>query len=107
MNYLLDGKKIVPCHDVLEWAKKFEFMDRAVSKTALNYCDVSTVFLGVDHSHFGIGPHILFETMIFGGEHDQYQERYSTWDEAEKRHNEIVEAINNGTFKGDDIDEGE
>jgi hypothetical protein len=46
---------------------------------------VSTVFLGLDHS-FGEGPPQLFETMIFGGEHDEYQERYSTWDEAEAGH---------------------
>jgi len=28
----------------------------------------------------------LFETMIFGGEHDQYQVRYSTWDDALNGH---------------------
>lgn len=32
------------------------------------------------------GPPILFETMIFGGEHDQYQERCSTWEQARKAH---------------------
>lgn len=37
---------------------------------------VSTVFLGLDHSFgsFGECKPVLFETMIFGGEHDQYQE---------------------------------
>lgn len=46
---------------------------------------VSTVFLSLDHN-WGDGPPILFETMIFGGEHDGYQERYRTWEEAEEGH---------------------
>ena len=42
---------------------------------------VSTVFLGIDHS-FGEGPPILWETMIFDGPHDQFQERYTSKEEA-------------------------
>ena len=30
----------------------------------------------------------------FGGEHDQYQERYCTWDEAEKGHQIACELVN-------------
>ncbi len=43
----------------------------------------------------------LFETMIFGGANDGYQERYATWDEAERGHKRICEEISAGTFKGD------
>lgn len=32
------------------------------------------------------GPPIVFETMIFGGANDEYQERCSTWEEAEAMH---------------------
>lgn len=46
---------------------------------------VSTVFLGIDHGYLERKP-LLFETMIFGGAHDQYQERCSTWEEAELMH---------------------
>jgi hypothetical protein len=46
---------------------------------------VSTVFLGMDHS-FGEGPPLIFETMIFGGEHDEFQDRCSTYAEAEEMH---------------------
>ena len=42
---------------------------------------VSTVFLAVNHQ-WGDGPPILWETMIFGGEHDGYQERYTSREEA-------------------------
>jgi hypothetical protein len=55
---------------------------------------VSTVFLGLDHNHFGDGPPILFETMIFGGEHDQYQARYETLAEAEEGHQRALELVN-------------
>jgi hypothetical protein len=52
--------------------------------------EVSTVMLGTDHG-FGMGgPPILFETMIFGGEHDEYQERYSTRAEAESGHSKAL-----------------
>jgi len=57
---------------------------------------VSTVFLMVDHSHGRCGPPLLFETMIFGGEHDQDQERYATREEAELRHAEIVGILKRG-----------
>lgn len=50
---------------------------------------VSTIFLAVDHQTGG-GPPVLFETMIFGGPHDGYQERYSTWGEAEAGHQRAI-----------------
>ena len=56
---------------------------------------VSTVFLGLDHNWNG-GPPILFETMVFGGPHNEYQERYATWDQAEKDHDRVVEALKAG-----------
>ena len=31
--------------------------------------------------------------MIFGGEHDQYQERYSTWDEAIEGHKNACKLV--------------
>ena len=56
---------------------------------------VSTVFLGLDHNYFGGRP-ILFETMIFGGNRDQYQERYHTWDEAKIGHDYAVTLAKKG-----------
>ena len=58
--------------------------------------EVSTVFLGLDHNSYCGGPPAIFETMVFGGEYDEYQERYSTWDEAELGHKEIVERLKGG-----------
>ena len=84
-HYILDGKTAKSA-SLMEWAQWFEAADRHVAKTIVNdEVNVSTVFLGLDHS-FGSGPPLLFETMIFGGEHDQYQERFETWEQAEDGH---------------------
>lgn len=66
----------------------FETADRRVAETFLadNAIRISTVFMGLDHRFFGNGPPLLFETMIFGGEHADLMQRYSTWDQAEQGH---------------------
>lgn len=77
----------------MEWSKWYEKADRTVKKTDLPDCYVSTVFLGMNHRHGGGGTPILFETMIFGGEHDGYCERCSTWEEAESEHQKAIELV--------------
>jgi hypothetical protein len=56
---------------------------------------VSTVFLCLDHA-FGEdhGP-VLFETMIFGGKHDQYQERCRTYKAAKQMHLRAIDTACN------------
>lgn len=89
-HYILDEQhNAVEC-DLMTWARWLEKGNRVVAKTTLPGCEVSTVFLGLDHS-FGSGPPLLFETMVFGGPFDQEQDRYSTWAEAEAGHARIVE----------------
>lgn len=84
-KYILDGHNPVLCEDLVTWAQAFEKSDRHVARTAQNDIVVSTIFLGIDYN-FGGGPPLLFETMIFGGEHDRYCKRYPTWEEAEGGH---------------------
>ena len=84
-KYILDGKTPVPCGDLIAWATWLGKTNRHVGNAEKDGVRVSTVFLGLDHS-WGDGPPRLFETMIFGGEHDDYQERCSTWEEAEAMH---------------------
>ena len=69
---------------------------RRVDVTTIGDARVSTVWLGLDHS-FGYGPPVIFETMIFGGEHDQWQNRYCTEEEALAGHQAVVDALTNGT----------
>lgn len=87
--YVLDGTKAIPC-DAWTWVRFFEDISvRRVAETKRGDILVSTVFLGLDHS-FGDGPPLIFETMIFGGEHDEYQERCSTYEQAEQMHAKAV-----------------
>ena len=87
VRYILDGKRAVLCPDLKTWTKSFD--DRHVARSGSKGVEVSTIFLGIDHS-FGSGPPLLFETMVFGGEHDGHQERCSTWEEAEAMHKRIA-----------------
>lgn len=84
-KYILEGHKVVPV-DLMTWARWFEKAERHVASDMIGEVQVSTVFLGLDHRFGDDGPPLLFETMIFGGEHDQYQERCSTWEQAEAMH---------------------
>lgn len=88
-RYRLEGKTPILC-SLDEWATALTIKGNAVEKTRIGDVYVSTVFLGIDHSFTDDGPPILFETMIFGGPNDQWQERYFTWDEALAGHNRVV-----------------
>jgi hypothetical protein len=89
--YILDGKTPVPCFDITKW-RSLSKNDKLVGLYKFGEVVVSTVFLGMDHSFNG-GTPVLFETMIFGGEYDQFQERYCTWDEAEEGHKVACELV--------------
>lgn len=93
--YKLEGKKAVEITDPTQWALSFDGKNRRVDKTVIGDVTISTVFLGLDHQ-WENGPPLIFETMIFGGEHDQYQDRYSTWEEAETGHKHAVELVQTG-----------
>jgi hypothetical protein len=97
MKYILnDNGDPVACEDPLTWAKWFETANRRVVRDELPGGSVSTVFLGLDHA-FGGGPPLLWETMVFGGEHDGYCDRYSTLDDALEGHRKAVDLVNSGS----------
>lgn len=84
-----DDRNPVPCslEEYGDMCK--EAGSRVVKQETVGAHKVSTVFLGIDHRFSGDSPPIVFETMIFGydeGDKDQYQERCSTWREAEQMH---------------------
>jgi hypothetical protein len=79
--YDLDGKPI----SMTEWARQFSGK-RWKMKTEVGQAMVSTVHLGLNHQWDPDGPPLIFETMIFGGEHDQEQWRYTTREQAEAGH---------------------
>lgn len=96
--YILVGR-IPIAVDAMTWAVEMEMVKRHKTEPdpwRIGYdqitksCHVSTVFLGLNHNHFGKGDPILFETMVFGGPLDGEQHRYCTYDEAERGHAEMV-----------------
>lgn len=90
LYYKLVDEKVIPCEDVKEWSKYFE-KNRKIKYTKISETvSVSTVFLGIDHSFNEMYPPILFESMIFGGDQDQFQQRYNSIEDAKKGHEDIV-----------------
>lgn len=96
-KFILKGHEPVPA-TLMEWAAWYEISDRHVAKASIGDIEISTVFLGLNHEYEG-GPPLIFETMIFGGPHDQYQERCSTWEQAEAMHAKAVELVSSGEAK--------
>lgn len=66
---------------------------RTIKRDEIGDILVSTVFLGLDHAWIPGGKPVLWETMIFGGEHDQYQERYTSHEDALEGHKKALTLI--------------
>jgi hypothetical protein len=94
--YKLENGKPVRVTDLIEWAKWRATADRSIKRTEISTVGVSTVFLGSDRNVMGAGPAVLFETMIFGGQYDQFCWRYCTLGEAKQGHFRIVADLKAG-----------
>jgi hypothetical protein len=96
--YILDDNKQVVSCDVRTWAAWLEGSEkrRRVAFDEIGPVHISTVFLGLDHRFSGEGPPIIFETMIFGGEHNDYQDRCSTYEQALKMHADALALVKKG-----------
>lgn len=94
--YILDGREPVVCHDRMKWAEFMENIDlRRVAIDEVAGREISTVFLGLDHSFGAEGLPVLFETIVFkpGTSADEEMYRYCTWEEAEAGHREVCAAL--------------
>jgi hypothetical protein len=82
-HYILNMQgEPVPEPSLRKWAAWFEVADRVVARTTVAPgVEVSTVFLGLDHS-FAFGGFatlpVLWETLVFGGEHDGEMDRWNS-----------------------------
>jgi hypothetical protein len=99
--YILDGHTPVPTKDVFTWGKWFEQSNRHVAYTTLEsgVC-ISTVFVGLNQAWWSHAPPLFFETMVFDPSKprleqwlEEYTRRYTTWEEAEAGHREVVDAF--------------
>jgi hypothetical protein len=108
MYYLLDENKNPYKVSLEEGLKVYEDpVMKIVKQDRLDNDEVfvSTVFLGLDH---GWGDKeasnyqpILFETMIFGGEHSDFQTRYHTFVDAVEGHEYAVNLVKESLKKSE------
>ena len=100
LHYILDGRTPVPVANVLELAMWFEVGDnRRIASDQIGDVWVSTVFLGLDHSHGPPGSvPILFETMAFRDKEELACERYASYEEAEAGHTAMLQRVVDGTL---------
>ena len=91
-HYILDDQgEPVPEPDICKWGRWFENTEnRIVARDEVGDAQVSTVFLGLDHSFLGVGAPVLWESMVFGGPLDGEQERYTSKAEALAGHADMV-----------------
>lgn len=84
--YDRQGKKI----DVMKWAtllENFEYKRVTQDWIPYNQFEVSTVWLGLDHSFGGWSEPLIFETMVFSGEGRELDcARYASEGEANAGH---------------------
>jgi hypothetical protein len=96
--YILDENNIPvrsTVTDVFKWLENNP-EKKAVKQDHVGDVFISTVFLGLDHSFPWDEDKtpVLWKTMIFGGEHDQYQERYTSHKDALEGHKKALELVN-------------
>ena len=103
-DFIPDHKFILDEHgiprkekSVMKWVTWYERScetgERSVALTKLEGCDVSTVFLGLDHG-FGSEIPIVWETMVFGGPLDREMWRCGgTREQAEAQHESVVALV--------------
>jgi hypothetical protein len=93
--YILDNNNNPIPASTLEAVKWLEEGSnrRTIKRDEIGDILVSTVFLGLDHSWTPGSKPVLWETMIFGGEHDQYQERYTSHKDALEGHEKALTLI--------------
>jgi len=95
MYFDKEGKPL----ELMEWAAKVEDDGeyRTIGKTVVGEYLVSTVWVGLNMSLSGIGAPLIFETMVFSDSGntgwDDYQERYSTLEQAEAGHEATVKKV--------------
>ena len=101
--YGMDGDTVVGPLTMDEWLEQFgrhqggHLTSRVAADELPGNLTVSTVFLCIDHNWGFRDPRlVLFETMVFGGEHDEYQRRWHTRAQAIAGHDQIVAALRAG-----------
>jgi hypothetical protein len=101
--YKFDGHIPIRIETLKAWADEVARHDRITAETGIDPWRVdvikiddvviSTVFLALDYRRSRRGLPLLFETRVFGGSLDRFQNRCATWDKAEAMHAEAVALV--------------
>lgn len=95
--YLLDENKQPYKVTLEESYRLYDDMDMKITQQdSFDDVLVSTVFLGADHAMIGQTIPVLWETMILSGEHDGYQKRYTSHEDALAGHQIALDLVNRG-----------
>lgn len=100
--------------DLSSFNKIWDIKSRVVAQTYIGKTFISTVHLPINH-RFSDGPPLIFETMVFDYESryarlwkllgrrvdEEFQWRYSTFQEAFQAHWNIVEEVRRRSLKSD------
>lgn len=97
-KYKLVDRKPVPVTDLMEWAVGLGEENNHIAKDDVGSVHVSTVFLGLDHNYLREGPPVLFETMVFRSGSGDEMRRYSSYEDAERGHSEMVAEVRRSQF---------
>src|SRR5690348_11829956 len=90
-KYDKNGKPL----SLMAWATLLEDRDyKRVASSQIGQYLISTVWLGLNHNYDG-GKPLIFETMVFGPDDEEYTERYSTEAEALAGHKRAVKIYTN------------
>ena len=105
-QYILDENgNAVQAKGLLSWGRWMQERgdQHILARDQIGNSLVSTVFLGLDHTHYLLVSSdnldsatykpTLWETMIFGGQHDQFQNRYTSREDALAGHRKIVQML--------------
>jgi hypothetical protein len=104
MHYLLDKNKEPYPVTIKEAIKLYKNPEmKIVKQDTIDDVFISTVFLGMDHSWSNKPGHkpVLWETMIFGGEYSEYQERYTSHHDALEGHQKAIDLVNKKIIQDD------
>lgn len=92
-NRNADGTATPAINDIPNRSADWQVAETIICHDDHGSMRVSTVFLGLDHRHFGDGPPVLWETLIFDGPLDGEMWRYTSEDAAKQGHEKAVAMV--------------
>jgi hypothetical protein len=91
--YVLVNHQPKRASSLKEWMDFLASPDCIVASTDIGRVNVTTAFMGIDHSSTSYGPPMLFKTEIFGGSYDGLGAYTATWGGAALAHEQRCDML--------------